>query len=68
VEPEETTVARLRLGTHVPAAIDTHATIEVLLDAVYFMRAVSYQRKVDDYLFLELLVKYYLYDIVLERQ
>jgi hypothetical protein len=46
VEPEkqplvangsETFVSRKRLGKHVPAAMDTHATIEILLDMVFFL-------------------------------
>jgi hypothetical protein len=35
VEPEESAVARQRLGKHVPAAKNTYATIEELLDAVF---------------------------------
>jgi hypothetical protein len=31
VEPEDTSIARRRLGKHVPAATKTQATIEVLL-------------------------------------
>jgi hypothetical protein len=34
VEPEETTTALQRLRKHDPAATDTNATIEELLDAV----------------------------------
>jgi hypothetical protein len=36
------TFDRQRLGKHVPAAMNTHATTE-LLDAVFSMRSVSYQ-------------------------
>jgi hypothetical protein len=43
VEPEETAVARKRLGEHVHAATNTLATIEELLDAMISMRPVSYQ-------------------------
>jgi hypothetical protein len=42
-EPEETAVGRQRLRKHVPAATNTHATTEGLLDAVFYMRSVSYQ-------------------------
>jgi hypothetical protein len=42
VEPEDTAVARQRLGKHVPATTNTHETDE-LLDAVFSMRFVSYQ-------------------------
>jgi hypothetical protein len=34
------------LGKHVPAATNTHAAIEELLDAPFSMRSVSYQRRV----------------------
>jgi hypothetical protein len=34
-EREETAVARERLGKHVPAAMETHTTLEVLLEAVW---------------------------------
>jgi hypothetical protein len=40
VEPEETAVTRRRLGKHIPAATNTHAVIEELLDAVFCMRSV----------------------------
>jgi hypothetical protein len=43
VEPEETVVARQRLGNHFPAATNTHATVEELMDVVFSMRSVSYQ-------------------------
>jgi hypothetical protein len=42
------TAARQGLGKNVTAATNTHATIEELLDASFFMRSVSYQRKVGD--------------------
>jgi hypothetical protein len=41
-------VARQRLGKNVTAAINTHATIEELLDTSFSMRSVSYQGKVGD--------------------
>jgi hypothetical protein len=40
VEPEETAVAMQRFGKHVPTAINTRATIDELLDAVFSMRLV----------------------------
>jgi hypothetical protein len=49
-------VARQRLGKNVTAATNTQASIEELLDASFSIRAVSYQRKVGDYFFPELLV------------
>jgi hypothetical protein len=36
-------VARQRLGKHIPAATNTHATIEELLDTILSMRSVFYQ-------------------------
>jgi hypothetical protein len=42
-------VARQRLGKNVTAATNTHATTEELLDA-------TYEKKVGDYFFPELLV------------
>jgi hypothetical protein len=39
-EQKETTVARERLGKHVPVATDTQATIEELLEAVFSMWSV----------------------------
>jgi hypothetical protein len=36
-------VARQRIGRHIPAARNTQATIEELLDAVFPMRSVSYK-------------------------
>jgi hypothetical protein len=47
-------VARYRLCKHVPAATNTHRTIE-LLEAPFFMLSVSYQRKAGDRFFPELL-------------
>jgi hypothetical protein len=41
-------VARQRLGKPVPAATNTRAIIEELLDASISMRSMSYHRKVDD--------------------
>jgi hypothetical protein len=43
VEAEETAAARQRLGKHLPAATNTHVTIEELLDAEFSMRFMSYQ-------------------------
>jgi hypothetical protein len=43
---DATTIARQRLGKHVPAVTNTHITIEELLDASFSMRCLSYQRKV----------------------
>jgi hypothetical protein len=37
----ETFVSRQRLGKHVPAAADTHATIEVVLELVFSARSVQ---------------------------
>jgi hypothetical protein len=34
-------VSRQRLGKHVPAAMDTHATVEVLLETVFSTRSVQ---------------------------
>jgi hypothetical protein len=42
--------ARQRLSKRVPAATNTQATIEELLDASVFMRSVSNQRNVGDQL------------------
>jgi hypothetical protein len=59
VEPEKqpllangsgtTFVSRQRLGKHVPAATDTHATIEVLLSMVFSTRSVQrgYRRTIE---------------------
>jgi hypothetical protein len=41
VEPEETVVASQRLGKHVPAAENTHAETEKLLEAVFSVRSMS---------------------------
>jgi hypothetical protein len=40
-----------RLGKGIMAATNTHATIEELLEAVFSMRLVSYQRKVGNLFF-----------------
>jgi hypothetical protein len=57
VEPEKQTllangsetafVSRQRLGKHVPAATDTHATIQVSLETVFSTRAVQRGYKED---------------------
>jgi hypothetical protein len=49
-------VVRQRLGKNVPAATNTHATREELLDASFSMRSVSYQMKIGDKFFLEHIV------------
>jgi hypothetical protein len=51
-------VARQPLGKHVTAATNTQTTIVQLLDALFSIRSMSYQRKVGDYFFPELLVAY----------
>jgi hypothetical protein len=38
---ETTSVSRKRLGKHVPAETDTHATIVVLLKKVFYIRSVQ---------------------------
>jgi hypothetical protein len=38
VEPEETDVARERLGKHASSSTDTHATIRELLETVFSIR------------------------------
>jgi hypothetical protein len=40
--------ARKRLSNDVTAAKNTHATIKELLDALFSMRSVTYQKKEDD--------------------
>jgi hypothetical protein len=40
MEPEGMAVARQWLGKHVPAARNTHSTIDELLDAVFPMQSV----------------------------
>jgi hypothetical protein len=40
-EPEETPVARVRLGKYASAVTDTHPTKEELLEAVFSMRSVQ---------------------------
>jgi hypothetical protein len=42
VELEEKSVIRQWLGKQVPVAMNTHATTEELLDALFSMRSVSY--------------------------
>lgn len=42
-KPEETAVAGQRLSKHVPEAANIHATTEGLLDAVFYMRSVTFQ-------------------------
>jgi hypothetical protein len=49
------TVVRLRLGKYVPEVTNIH-TIEELLGASFSLRSVSYQRKVVNAFFPELLV------------
>jgi hypothetical protein len=46
---ETTFYSRKRLGNHVPAATDTHATIEVLLEKVFFTRSVQRGYKEDNW-------------------
>jgi hypothetical protein len=43
LESEENAVTRQRLGKHFPAATNTHATVEELLDAVFSMWSLSFQ-------------------------
>jgi hypothetical protein len=40
VKPEETAVAGQRLGKHMSPAMDTHAIIEEILEAVFYMSSV----------------------------
>jgi hypothetical protein len=40
VEPEETVVGRQQMGTRVSAARNQHATIEELLETVFYMQSV----------------------------
>jgi hypothetical protein len=40
VQPEETAIARQRHGKHVSVAVDMHATVEELLEAVFSMWSV----------------------------
>jgi hypothetical protein len=49
-------IASQRFSKNVTAAMNTHATIEELLDASFSMRLVSFQRKVGNCFFPELLV------------
>lgn len=41
VKPEETTFVRKRFGKHVSLATDTHAAIEEILEAIFYMLSVS---------------------------
>jgi hypothetical protein len=41
-------VLRQRLGKHIPAASNTHATIEEFLASSSSLRSVLYQKKVSD--------------------
>jgi hypothetical protein len=43
VEPEELAIARQQLGKHISAAMNTHATIEEVLDSVFSVGSMSYQ-------------------------
>jgi hypothetical protein len=45
-------IAKKRLDKNIIAATNTHATIEELLDGVFSMQSVSYQRKAGEYFFL----------------
>jgi hypothetical protein len=47
-------VISLWLGKHIPAAINTHATREELLDALFSMQSVSYKRNIGDQFFPQL--------------
>jgi hypothetical protein len=49
-------IARERLGKNVTAAMNTHATIEELLEVSFSTRFVSHQSKVGDKFLTELLV------------
>jgi hypothetical protein len=51
-------VAKQQMGKHVPAATNTHATVEELLDPSFSLRSVSYEKKVGCYFFQDLLVFY----------
>jgi hypothetical protein len=42
-------VSRQRLGKHVPAATDTYANVEVLLETVFFTRSVQRSYKEDNW-------------------
>jgi hypothetical protein len=46
---ETTFISRQRLGNHVPAATNTHATIEVLLETVFSTRYVQRDSKEDNW-------------------
>jgi hypothetical protein len=49
-------VAGQQVSEHIPGATNMHATIEELLYMSFSMRSMSYQSKVGDYFFPELLV------------
>jgi hypothetical protein len=46
---ETTFVSRQRLGKHIPAATDTHATIEVLLETAFSIRSLQMGYKEDNW-------------------
>jgi hypothetical protein len=54
-------VARQQLGKNITTAMSTHTTTE-LLDTSSSMRSMSYQRKVGDWFFPELLVNLNIYE------
>jgi hypothetical protein len=43
VKPEKSAIVRQGLSKHVPAATNTHATLEKLLNTVFFMQSVLYK-------------------------
>jgi hypothetical protein len=47
VEPKQTAVARQRFGKHIPVAMNTHATVEKPLEAVFTMWSMPRLRNVD---------------------
>jgi hypothetical protein len=47
--PETTFVSRQRLGKYIPAATNTHAILEVLLETVYFTLSVQKGYKEDNW-------------------
>jgi hypothetical protein len=51
-------IAKQRLSKHVPMATNTHTTIDKLLDVSFYMRCISYQRKVCKQFFQELLLNF----------
>jgi hypothetical protein len=48
VEPDMMAFAKQWLDKHVPAAINTHETIEEFWDVLFSMWSILYQRKEDD--------------------